>query len=110
MSKFAPVVGKLGPQYKGGPFRTFDNGKVHGLAVTIGDTIDILAIVVHTPGRGHGQLFIETLQQHYRTVTIWQTMNDKLRRMLINAGFTSQRRPVGDDGILEEVLEWTSPQ
>ncbi len=110
MSKYAPVVGKLGPQWMGGPFRPFDNGTVHGLAVTVGDAIDVLAIVVHRPGRGDGHRFVAELQKHYRTVTIWETRSQKLRMILESSGFTSQRRAVGDSGLLEEVLAWECPR
>lgn len=110
MSKFAPVVGKLGPQYMGGPFRTFDTGKMNGLACRGGERVDLLAIVAKHPGRGDTTAFIDALQRTYGLVIIWQVQNERMLRILHKAGFVPGKMAAGESGLLEDVYKWESPR
>lgn len=111
MSKFVPVIGKLGPEYMGGPFRTFDTGKVNGLACHVSEKrVDLLAIVAKYPGRGDTTAFIDAMQKTYGLIIIWQVQDERMLRILHKAGFKPGKMDAGDAGLLEDVYKWEVPR
>lgn len=110
MSRHAPVLGRLGGEYMGGPFRTFDTGTVHGLAAREREHLQLLVLVARTPNAGHVGALLEACQRAYQCITIWEVMDDRLQAMLYRRGFVQDLRPaVGEDVADHVVFEWRRP-
>lgn len=110
MSRHAPVLGKLGDVYQGGPFRTFDTGLVHGLAVREGKHLQLLVVIARYPSRGDVTALLQQLQARYDRITIWEVMADRLQAILYRLGFVLDPRPAESQHLPDHIVfEWRKP-
>lgn len=84
-----PVVGELRPYRNCPTFDEFITETMQGLVRVSHDRrrIDVLSIIAHERGAGHGGRFIAALKQHYDTVAFWEITNPDLAAMLRRRGF-----------------------
>lgn len=110
MSQHAPILGKLGPEYMGGPFRAFDTGLVRGLAVRDGRHLQFLVLLAHHPNHGETGTLLVECQRVYDQITVWEVLNPILERLLYKRGFVRSLRPTDAKDTPDHVVfEWLRP-
>jgi|ERR1700723_664348 len=75
---------------------------IHGLAKELPERIDLLAVQAEHPGRGQFRHFIHALKLNYRTICVWEIMNEQMNPILKRYGFS----PVQETDCGETLTGW----